>query len=104
MKAPTNTNTTATSFDMGCSLFTSTGKTRWRHAEFHPVIRLSHFRSKLRDNYRTFLLASDCQTPPSLKLSSLKSQGLRIGIGRHYWSKMKDRTRRSLRNPIRCSV
>jgi hypothetical protein len=28
MKAPTNTNTTATSFVMGCSLFTSTGKTR----------------------------------------------------------------------------
>jgi hypothetical protein len=28
MKAPTNTNTNATSFVMGCSLFTSTGKTR----------------------------------------------------------------------------
>ena len=28
MKAPTNTNTTATSFVMGCSLFISTATTR----------------------------------------------------------------------------
>ena len=82
MRAPTNTNTTATSFVMGCSLFTSTGETRGgiRVPSCNPAFS---FPQQIARQLPDVPFGIGLPDAPSLKLSSLKSQGLRIGIGRY---------------------